>query len=226
MINALNSIDKRKTINRYTSRFNEFGFSPKTLGWAKGNQDVRFFALTHDLMLNNRNICDVGCGFGDLYDYTSKRNALNNYYGIDLVDKLVKKGRERHKNIKNFHVRCGDFLENNSYYETLKIDYFIMSGIFNFNLDKQNNYEYLFSVIETAFNISNAGVSFDFLNENADFQEELNFHYSPEKVLSFCYTLSRNVLLKSNYMPFETTITILKDDSFNKKSVFNTFLEG
>ena len=38
--------DKKKVISRYTERYNKFGYDPKSLGWDKGKQDIRFDVLT------------------------------------------------------------------------------------------------------------------------------------------------------------------------------------
>ena len=52
------------TITRYTERFDKYGYSPKTLGWDKGKQNIRFDILISQFDLLNKSILDIGCGFG------------------------------------------------------------------------------------------------------------------------------------------------------------------
>lgn len=53
--------DKDKLISDYRKRFAEYGYSPKTLGWVKGKQDIRFSILTSQWELEGKRILDVGC---------------------------------------------------------------------------------------------------------------------------------------------------------------------
>ena len=43
------------TIERYTRRFNQHGYSPLSLGWSKGKQQVRFDILTSQVDLEEKN---------------------------------------------------------------------------------------------------------------------------------------------------------------------------
>ena len=46
--------DLDKVKERYTQRYNEFGYSPKTLGWIKGKQNIRFNSLTSEYNFENK----------------------------------------------------------------------------------------------------------------------------------------------------------------------------
>lgn len=58
--------DIADTVARYSKRFGEFGYSPKSLGWNKGKQDIRFEILTSLYNFHDKTILDAGCGFGNL----------------------------------------------------------------------------------------------------------------------------------------------------------------
>ena len=45
-MNKMDENEINATIERYNKRYVEFGYSPKTLGWLKGKQDIRFDILT------------------------------------------------------------------------------------------------------------------------------------------------------------------------------------
>ena len=51
---GFSSTDKRNVIERYVKRYKEFGYSPKSLGWDKGKQDIRFDILTSFYNFNNK----------------------------------------------------------------------------------------------------------------------------------------------------------------------------
>ena len=67
----------------------------------------------------------------------------------------------------------------------------------------------------------------DFLSDKVDYQHEHTFHNAPEAVLAFAYGLTRNIVLRNDYMPFEFSILLLKDDSFDTAdAAFNAYKSG
>lgn len=213
----LGESDKQTVINRYTERYHIYGYSPKTLGWDKGKQPLRFHILSHIIEKGEKSfsILDIGCGFGDYYQWLQENFPPESitYHGIDVVPALVHEAQIRFKNSRAT-IECGDFLEKEMKYN---FDYCIGSGIFNFKLSDSDNYQYIESVISKAFNCCNIGVAFDFLSNKVDYQYELTFHSSPEMILSIAYKYTRNVVLRNDYMPFEFSLYMYKDDGFEKE---------
>lgn len=213
--------DKQETIERYSSRYQKFGYSPKSLGWDKGKQDVRFEILTSQYDFSEKSILDIGCGFGDL-NKTLYEKYVNNYsyLGVDLVPDLVNEARQQYVG-EQINFRTGDFLDL-SFDNTF--DFVIASGIFNHRLNNVNNYDLIEAAIIKALSLSNDGLAFDFLSDKVDYQLEHTFHSSPEKILSIAYKYSRNILIRNDYMPFEFALFIFKDDSFSTEdTLFNRF---
>ena len=217
---GLSEKDSKKIIDRYTERYEQYGYDPKTLGWVKGKQNLRFSILTSQIDIEGKSICDIGCGFGDLNKFLEGKVQHYSYYGIDIIDSLIKEATARYANDK-IHFRCGDFLKE----EISEFDYAIASGIFNFKLEDEDNYTYIENVIKKAFSLCKEGLAFDFLSDKVDyFNYEHTFHSSPEKILSIAYKYTRNIILKNNYMPFEFSVFLFKDDSFNKEdTIFNKY---
>jgi ubiquinone/menaquinone biosynthesis C-methylase UbiE len=83
---AFNRTDIDSVVERYAERYNEFGYSPKTLGWIKGKQDLRFDSLTSQYNYENKHVLDIGYGFGDLNKKLSKKVSAYEYTGVELVD--------------------------------------------------------------------------------------------------------------------------------------------
>ena len=213
--------ERLKVIKRYSTRYKEYGYTPKTLGWDKGKQDLRYSILLEEFILNKKSILDIGCGFGDANRIINQITKEYNYLGIDIVQDLLIQAQLNYKNSQNISFLLGDFLKlelRQTY------DIIVSSGVFNFKLNEQDNYKFIEAFMQKAFSLANEGIAFDFLSDNVDYKSELTFHSSPALILDMAYKLSKNVVLKSNYMPFEFSIVILKDDSFETyDTIFTRF---
>ncbi|MBW5448460.1 methyltransferase domain-containing protein [Cohnella sp. CFH 77786] len=220
---GLSENDVKATIERYKERFGLYGYSPKTLGWFKGKQRLRFQMLTSFFPLQeHQSYLDVGCGFGDLNLILKEKGLPYSYLGVDLVEELIHFGNQMF-NEPNIQFILGDFLKiefQSSY------DYVISSGMFNHKFEKTDNYQFIEKCMEKAFSLCNVAIAFDFLSDKVDYKHDHTFHSSPEKILSMAYRLSRNVVLRNDYMPFEFTVIVFKNDSFSKiDTIFNSFKE-
>ncbi len=206
-------IERENIIKLYQKRYGSYGYSPKSLLWDKGKQDIRFDILTSFYNLKYKSILDIGCGFGDLNRILYRKFGDYNYLGIDLVEDLINKAKELYAR-PNIKFITGEFLEYDFFQ---KFDYIIASGIFNYKMKHVNNYTYIESIINKAMEITIDGVAFDFLSDKVDYKYEDTFHSSPEKILNIAYKYSRNIILRNDYMPFEFSVFIFKDDSFAKE---------
>ena len=202
--------------NYYLKLYKKYGICSKSLGWDKGKQFLRFDQLTKNYILKDCSILDVGCGFGDLASYLKgKDNWVSiHYLGIDLIDDFVKVAKQSHK-VKNFKFISGEFLDTNF---NNNFDYILSSGVFNLKNNLENNYKLIETFIAKMLKHCNKSVSIDFLSDQVDFKHKHNFHWNPPKVLKIAYKFSRNVSLSNDYFPFEFTLRINKDDSFDKKN--------
>lgn len=214
--------EQEKVIKRYSARYDEYGYSPKTLGWDKGKQDVRYETLLSGFDLNNKHILDIGCGFGDANIFLKKTGVSYRYTGIDLVDVIVDKGHEIFKDSDNITLLKGDFLAHEFIDE---FDIVIGSGIFNFKMDdKGENKSFIRDVIAKAFVLAKDGVSFDFLSDKVDYELAHTFHSDPCDILSLFYSYTRNIILRNDVMPFEFSVSGYKDQSFSSNdTLFNRY---
>ena len=81
----------KSIINRYKKRYEKFGFDPRSLGWDKGKQDLRFSVLTDFFDCRGKSILDIGCGFGDLNKFLFNQYQFEyEYVGIDPSVGLLK----------------------------------------------------------------------------------------------------------------------------------------
>lgn len=219
----MDTIDKERYIDEANAMYTEFGYSPKVLRANKGKQDLRFNILTSMMKLENEEKCilDLGCGFGDLKTYLDQKKYRVKYIGVDIVETFINKAKELHPD--GLFI-CEDFLEMDM---IKNVDYVIACGPFNYKfLGKISNYEFIEKCMNKAMLIAKEGIAFDFLSNKVDYQYDHTFHSSPEKILEMAYKLSRNVSLRNDYMPFEFSLFINKDDSFDKAdTIFRKYKE-
>ncbi|MBO5975146.1 MAG: class I SAM-dependent methyltransferase [Paludibacteraceae bacterium] len=194
----------------YRTRYNQWGCSPKSLGWDKGNQSVRFDVLTSHYSFEKKTVLDIGCGFGDLVNVLEKKASCFEYTGIDLSDDFVQRATQLHPDCEFFQQDILSFAPQKMF------DYAIASGTFNLKLQGVDQYEFIEEVIKKTLQLCTDGFAFDFLSDKVDYRKEETFHYSPERILSIAYKYSRNVMLRNDYMPFEFSLFLSKDDSFEK----------
>lgn len=209
-------------IGAYQKLYHQHGYSPKSLGWDKGKQFLRFHQLTSDWDLSGASILDVGCGFGDFIKYLRFLNTSDySYNGIDMVGEFISEGKKLYSD-ENISLIQEDFL---AYKFNDTFDYAIASGTFNLKIKGVNGYEYIYKNMKKMFELSSKAISIDFISDKVDLSYEHNFNSSPERILSMAYSLSRNVILKNSYFPFEFSITIYKNDSFKKETTIFTEVE-
>lgn len=211
--------DKETVVKRYSDRYKKFGHSPKSLGWDKGKQNLRYHILFEEFDLENKSILDIGCGFGDANKLIRESTKNYKYLGIDIVEDLIKEANEQYKDNENINFMLEDFLKTNI---TESYDIVVSSGVFNFKLQEGDNYQFINAFMKKAFDISKEGFCFDFLSDKVDFQYEHTFHSSPSKILDMGYELSRNIMLKNHYMPFEFALIVFKDNNFVKEDTIFT----
>ncbi|MCL1945946.1 MAG: class I SAM-dependent methyltransferase [Chitinivibrionia bacterium] len=209
-----------KVEENYRSKYKEHGYSPMSLGWDKGKQQIRFDILTSQYDFTEKSVLDIGCGFGDLNE-TLKKYKNYSYFGIDLVEEFINEAKTLYGKKDNIVFEYGDFL-NKEFSRTF--DYAILSGAFNLKFSSVDNYDFVKRVMSKTYELTNDGFAFDFLSDKVDYKLEHTFHYNPSRILEDAYKYSRNVVLRNDYMPFEFCVFVFKDDSFTKDdTMFNRY---
>jgi SAM-dependent methyltransferase len=198
----------------------EHGYSPRSLGWgAHGKQDVRFLALTEPVLHHPQaSVLDVGCGFADLYDFLVGQGWRGDYTGVDIVSGLLTIARQRHPQLDLREMDITDCpLPPHSY------DFVIASGTFNSKLEVGDNWGHTRAALTTMFSLARVAVCIDFLGTFVDFQAPGAWHTDPGWALSLAKELSKRVLLRYDYMPYEFSLTIFCDDELSKRGTFRAF---
>ena len=201
----------------YEEQFKVHGYSPSSLGWCKGKQNIRFKALTKNIKQGK--LLDFGCGFGDLAIYLDNFNIGVEYHGCDIMEKFLSIA-EKNNPEKNFFLKelgqplVGDY------------DHIVASGVFNFLYSKEKNEHksFTYKTIENLFECSNKSLSIDFQSPFVDFTLPDAYHQDINDLINFISKkLTRRFKLDHSYMPYEFCIHIFKQQEIlKKKNVFKT----
>lgn len=191
--------DRKKLLELYEGRYAELGYDVRTVGWKDvESQRLRFKVLSDIADLSGCSICDLGCGFGDLYPYLTEKFKNINYIGIDLSKKLVEEAKKRYPDA-TFEAR--DILHNP--FEE-KVDYVLSSGALSFKIE--NHEDYVWRTLEAMMTMSLKGVAVNFLSNHVDYKLEKNFHFSPEEAFKMGIKLTRLVTIRHDYPLYEFTM--------------------
>jgi len=198
-VKPLKDKDKKRLIRLYEDRYTKYGYDIKTVGWGSvESQRLRFKILCDIADLHGLAVCDLGCGFGDVYLYLQERFGNVNYHGIDISEKLIAEARSKYPKA-SFEVR--DILKESP---PQKFDFVLCSGALNFKIE--DNEVYIEKMLRCMMDMAKEGISVNFLSSYADYSIEKNFHYSPEKAFSLGKEITRFVTLRHDYPLYEFTL--------------------
>jgi ubiquinone/menaquinone biosynthesis C-methylase UbiE len=195
-----------------------FGYSPETLGWGKrGRQEIRFGVLVQPILeIPGSSVLDAGCGFADLYDYLVAQGWKGRYCGIDIVPGLLQVARERHPelDLREVDITASDVKLGSH-------DFVVASGMFNARLKRGDNLKHIEHALLNMRRIAKAAVCVDFMSTYVDYQHPEGWHTDPAWALALGKKLSRRVMLRHDYMPYEFALIIYTDDTISPRNVFN-----
>lgn len=212
--------DRADFITRYEKRLKERGYSPETLGWgANGRQEVRFSVLAElALQDHSSSVLDVGCGFADLYDFLTLHGWRGRYTGVDIVPGLLDIARERHPGID---VREADITDTRLVID--EYDFAISSGVFNAALPSGTNEAHVETALKRMMQLSRQATCVDFLSSYVDFRKPGAHHTDPGWAFALAMRITRRAILRVDYMPYEFSMFLFRNDSISDRRVFQGF---
>jgi SAM-dependent methyltransferase len=213
MANELSTV--REKLNQYfTEKLEQFGPTAKGMDYnGETAQHTRFLELIKVIKnpAEKFSVLDYGCGSGALFDFLHGRGCRFDYYGVDLIEKMVVAGRETHQDFPNAH-----FTTNEK--EVPAVDYLIAGSIFNNKLDVPNAdwQDFVVTSLHNMNNLCTKGFSFNMLTSYSDAdriaQRPDLFFGDPLFFFDLCKrNFSRNVALLHDYGLYDFTILVRKD---------------
>ncbi|RMD66125.1 methyltransferase domain-containing protein, partial [Candidatus Parcubacteria bacterium] len=103
-------------------------------------------------------IIDYGCGYGALFDFLQQKGWQFDYYGVDLVEKMIEAARELHHGAENAHFTTDES-------ELPRTDYLVAGAIFNMKLETPRDewQELILSTLHRMDALCTKGFSFNML---------------------------------------------------------------
>ena len=204
MKNNLKNISNNM-IKRYSDRYDELGYDVKTLGWGSREQQYQRFndILDIGLLLNNKTLLDIGCGFGDFYTCL-KRKSINfdHYTGVDINPDLINEAKSINKFEKDCNFRVYNILD---FKNLQSVDVAFLIGVLNLNLkNKADNYDYSFKIIKNAFDLVTESLVINLLDDNLTPEypkEDFVFYHNDIKMTDFASTLTNKFKIKYSSNP-------------------------
>ena len=209
----MNERDRVELQERYRTRWREYGYDVRTLGWNKDCQWVRFSAALDGLRaVEYATVMDVGCGFGDMLDFLHETGWRGQYVGVDVSPELLDEAARRHAGNRDATFICGDVQE----LELPAVDAAIALGTLNHRLH-ESNLACARRTLDAMWRVTRHVVVCDFLSTTSDPDRRRDdlFYADPCDVFAVAAQYSRRVMLHHAYMPFEFQVKIWHGDGFD-----------
>ena len=206
-----------KALESYKDYFNKkielHGATPDGVDYnGRKSQWTRFEQLTKVIdPVAPFTVIDYGCGYGGLLDFLQNKNWQFEYCGFDMLEKMVRVGRESHRDVLNaYFEHSEDKLEAK--------DYLVACSIFNNKFEAEET-EWQDMILQTLLRMNNLctkGFSFDMLTKYSDAERMSQrpdlFFGDPLFFFDYCKrNFSRNVTLLHDYELYDFTILVRKD---------------
>lgn len=199
-------VDMQKKYKEFFEQeFGLYGESLRSLGWNERSQADRFAALAGVDSLAGKRILDVGCGFGDFYDYlaNTEKVGLKGYTGLDIVPDFIRIARSRYPEATFFDADVLSFKPDREF------DYAVASGIFFLSCDAWE--DYVVTVCRKMYEISGLGIAANFLSIFSPHPDDFSRYASPAKVLDLLMThISPIAVLRHDYRQNDFTVYLYK----------------
>jgi len=167
----------REIENYYSPKIRDGVPDYQILGWENRQAHLsRFQTLLKKVDLSGKTILDIGCGLGTLYDFIIENKTDVKYTGVDILEEMIKKARERHNDVE---FSCLDIFDEKTVFNR-KFDIVFASGIYN--LDLGNNMQFIKKTLEKFFILADKIIAFNLLHMDSENREDRYFYSSPSEI--------------------------------------------
>lgn len=196
--------------NYYSNKFTEHGATPRGVDWnGEDSQILRFEQLSKVIEpCEGFSLNDLGCGYGALYDFLSKKFKKFSYTGVDVSEAMIQAARKCHQDTSQ-----AQFIVDSK--PPQRACYGIASGIFNVcqGRSKTEWQSYVEETLDVLDRTSLLGFAFNCLTSYSDAEKMRDYLYyaDPCSLFDLCKRrYSRNVALLHDYGLYEFTILVRK----------------
>ncbi|HET6863820.1 MAG TPA: class I SAM-dependent methyltransferase [Candidatus Saccharimonadales bacterium] len=187
----------------YDDAFDDYGPGPKALlWWDYRSMAIRFRELTKEVPIEGRSVLDAGCGMGDLLPYLYAKSPTFRYLGIDRSEKFIEVAKKRYE---GHRFKVGDpFMRAEGMFDVV-----LSSGVMNGNID--NWLAKRKKMIKALWDQTGEVLAFNMAGGLRPAKHDSLIAYADAQVIfDYCKTMSRRVVLKTDYLEKDFTIVLFK----------------
>ena len=199
--------DANAVIQRYRRRISEHGLTLASLcsGDAE-KQIVRYEVHASALRGEAPEVLDIGCGLAGFLRFLRAQTRPCVYTGYDILPEYVRECCSRHPKSR-FEMRNALCDGIDGIYDTI-----VMSQVLNNRYQYSDNIAVMSTMLSLAYAHTRVSVSVDMMSNYVDYEDPALFYYSPEDIFRIAKQISKRVVLRFDYRPFEFCIQLYHDD--------------
>lgn len=202
------SQELKKKVKSYQGVFKKYGVHPKALYWTSEKAaELRYKELVADFDFEGKTILDVGCGFGDIIPYISRKTNKFDFTGVDMMPEFIQTAQKKYPEYR-FILR--DYF---SHPMKEKFDIIISSGALNSNF--KNVYRFRKKAIKTLFDHAREAIGFNMAGfyPQPENKKGYRVYYADSlTILKYCLSLSSKLVFRHHYHRKDFTIVIFKQE--------------
>jgi cyclopropane fatty-acyl-phospholipid synthase-like methyltransferase len=154
-------------------------------------------------------LLDFGCGASHLHEYIIRNNLFNiEYSGLDLSEQFIELSRRKFPSTDYY---CLDILD--AEVDLPDFDYIVMNGVFTEKRDLlfDEMFEFFRAVVSRVFEKARAGIAFNVMSGQVDWERSDLFHLPFDLVASFlARNISRRFVFRHDYGLYEYTTYVYR----------------
>jgi SAM-dependent methyltransferase len=213
----VHEVDKEKLLARYAQRIEKLGHGTVALGEPKGRQAFYFdFLAQVDGLEPSDSIIDVGCGYGDLFDYLRGSGWRGSYLGVDINRELIEEGKRLYPDAE---FRVLDIQETPL---TQVSDWFFCCHALTSATEALPFIEHFESMLQLMWSCSRKGVVFNVLSPLADYTNPVHARPAFGEVLEVIAKLTNRFTVRHDYMPYEYAVYAYKENAIDRTTLVFT----
>jgi trans-aconitate methyltransferase len=187
----------------YDKAFDNYGPGPEALlWWDYRSMAIRFRELVKEVPVSGKSVLDAGCGMGDLLPYLYAKSTDFRYLGIDKSEKFIAIAKKRYA---DHQFKVGDPFNR----PEGMFDVVLSSGVMNGNVD--NWLAKRKRMIKALWSQTGEVLAFNMAGGLKPIKHDSLIAYADAQVIfDYCRTMSRRVVLKTDYLEKDFTIVMFK----------------
>lgn len=219
--------DKRRLHAFYDPAIEWYGpHDARALRWTEyEGQQERFRVLCEVGVSDTSSVLDVGCGFGDLYQYLTGRYAGITYLGLDINPHMIEVGRKKYPGAAfeaadfglwspnppqpDYSPEAGGYARARQDAQSKQqFDFVLASGAMSFKIEHYRDVYY--GYIKKMFETCSVAAAFNMLDARYHIDNDIFAAYWPEEIYAFCRGLAPAVQLRDRYVRQDFTVYLYK----------------